>query len=140
MKTWISILAVLFLLAPFSEAHGQKSQFCRGFSEGWRTEKGELAVEPICPIEPITPIGSTPYREGLKAGMGAGQRAGGGNTGGGSSRNDQRDFCQGFQVGWKTIKGDLTIVPICPIAPITPIGSTSYREGLKAGMEKARKP
>ena len=35
------------------------------------------------------------------------------------------------------VKGDMVIVPICPIPPITPIGSTPYREGLKAGIERA---
>ena len=45
----------------------------------------------------------------------------------------------GFSVGWKTVKGDLTIVPICPIAPITPIGSTPFREGIKVGIRTARR-
>ena len=138
MRPWLAVFVALFLAAPPSEAYAQNSSFCRGFSEGWKTLKGELAIVPICPIEPITPIGSTPYREGIKAGMRAAREAGGGNTGGASSRNDQRDFCRGFALGWKTVKGDLSIVPICPIAPITPIGSTPYREGIKAGVEKAR--
>jgi hypothetical protein len=47
------------------------SQFCDGFEEGYKTVKGELVLLPICPLEPITPIGSTPFREGLKAGMDA---------------------------------------------------------------------
>jgi hypothetical protein len=135
----ILVAAVAFLsLLSVSPLSAQPGGFCRGFAEGWMTVKGELAIVPICPIEPITPIGSTPYREGIKAGMRAGERAGGGNTGGGSSRNSSDDFCDGFGVGWKTIKGDLSIAPICPIAPITPIGSTSYREGIKAGVAKAR--
>ena len=50
-----------------------------------------------------------------------------------------KEFCEGFEEGYKTIKGDMVIVPICPIAPITPIGSTDYREGLKAGMREAKK-
>lgn len=49
----------------------------------------------------------------------------------------QAEFCEGFKEGYKTVKGDLVIVPICPIAPITPIGSTDYREGLKAGIRAA---
>jgi len=51
----------------------------------------------------------------------------------------QREFCAGFEEGYKAVKGDMVIVPICPIAPITPIGSTDYREGLKAGMNAARR-
>jgi hypothetical protein len=138
MKRCLPLVLALFLLTPPSAAHVQRSDFCRGFSEGWKVQKGELALVPICPVEPVTPISSTPYREGIKAGMKAGQRAGVGSTGGGSSRNDQGDFCDGFSEGWKTIKGSLRIVPICPIAPITPIGSTAYREGIKAGIAKAR--
>jgi hypothetical protein len=140
MKPLVLVFVALFLAAPLSEAHAQKSAFCRGFSEGWKTAKGELALVPLCPLEPITPIGSTPYREGIKAGLRSAQRRGGGNTGGPISRIDQRGFCRGFAVGWKTVKGNLSLVPLCPIAPITPLGSTPYREGLKAGMEKAKKP
>jgi hypothetical protein len=49
----------------------------------------------------------------------------------------QAEFCAGFEEGYKTVKGDMVIVPICPIAPITPIGSTPFREGIKAGMAAA---
>lgn len=47
------------------------------------------------------------------------------------------EFCDGFEMGYKTVKGNMVIVPICPIGPITPIGSTDYQEGIKAGMAKA---
>ena len=33
----------------------------------------------------------------------------------------------------------MVIVPICPIAPITPIGSTDFREGIKAGIRAANR-
>jgi len=49
----------------------------------------------------------------------------------------QDEFCAGFEEGYKTVKGNLVIVPICPIAPITPIGSTDFREGIKAGIRAA---
>lgn len=49
----------------------------------------------------------------------------------------QDEFCAGFAEGFKSIKGDMVIVPICPIAPITPIGSTPFREGIKAGIAAA---
>ena len=39
---------------------------------------------------------------------------------------------------FKSIKGDMVIVPICPIEPITPIGSTPYREGILKGQKVAR--
>ena len=48
------------------------------------------------------------------------------------------EFCDGFEMGYKTVKGNNVIVPICPIEPITPIGSTPYQEGIKAGMKAAR--
>lgn len=135
--------ALIALLALPAVANAQRtSDFCRGFEEGWKTIRGELASPPICPIEPVTPIGSNSFREGLKAGTAAGNRSGGRNTGGASvptSRDEQRDFCSGFAEGWKAVKGDLAIVPICTLAPITPIGSTSYREGIKAGMARARR-
>ncbi len=52
---------------------------------------------------------------------------------------DQEAFCAGFEEGYKSIKGDMVIVPICPIAPITPIGSNDFREGLKAGIRAAQR-
>lgn len=48
------------------------------------------------------------------------------------------EFCQGFEIGYKTVKGNMAMTPMCPIEPITPIGSTPYQEGLKKGMRKAR--
>ena len=51
-----------------------------------------------------------------------------------ASFGDQAAFCRGFEQGYKSVKGNLVIVPICPIAPITPIGSTDFQEGIKAGM------
>ena len=95
---------------------------------------------PICPLAPITPIGSTSYREGVKAGTSAGEHALGGNSGGANPQSDKRTYCDGFSEGWKVVKGNLAIVPMCPIPPITPMGSTPYREGLNAGMERGRKP
>lgn len=49
----------------------------------------------------------------------------------------QAEFCAGFAEGYKSIKGNMVIVPICPIAPITPIGSTDFREGILAGIAAA---
>lgn len=51
----------------------------------------------------------------------------------------QDEFCAGFEEGYKSVKGNLVIVPICPIAPVTPIGSTDFREGIKAGIVAARR-
>ena len=51
----------------------------------------------------------------------------------------QAEFCAGFGEGYKAIKGDMVMVPMCPMAPMTPMGSTDYREGLKAGMAAAQR-
>ena len=47
------------------------------------------------------------------------------------------DFCTGFAMGYKTIKGNNAYVPYCPYEPYTPYGSTPYQEGLKAGIKAA---
>lgn len=47
-------------------------------------------------------------------------------------------FCDGFEEGYKSVKGDLGVVPVCPVEPVTPVGSNSWREGLKAGMRAAQ--
>ena len=26
------------------------------------------------------------------------------------------DFCRGFEMGYKTVKGNMVIVPVCPVA------------------------
>jgi len=49
----------------------------------------------------------------------------------------QDEFCAGFTEGYKSIKGDMVLVPLCPLAPLTPLGSTDFREGIKAGMRAA---
>lgn len=51
----------------------------------------------------------------------------------------QDEFCTGFEEGYKTIKGDMVLVPLCPLAPLTPLGSTDYREGIKAGIRAAQR-
>jgi hypothetical protein len=47
------------------------------------------------------------------------------------------EFCTGFEEGYKTVKGDMVLVPLCPLAPLTPLGSTPFREGIKAGIQAA---
>lgn len=44
-------------------------QFKAGFEEGYRAIKGNNAVLPVYPVQPVTPVGSTPFREGIKAGI-----------------------------------------------------------------------
>ena len=52
---------------------------------------------------------------------------------------DQKKFCQGFEEGYKTIKGKYVAVPACPAAPASPANSTDFREGIKAGMKAANR-
>jgi len=49
------------------------------------------------------------------------------------------EFCMGFIEGYKTIRGDMAMLPMCPMEPMTPMGSTPYREGIKAGMRAANR-
>ena len=51
----------------------------------------------------------------------------------------QDEFCEGFTEGFKSVKGDQVVVPVCPVAPVTPVGSTDYREGLKTGIREAER-
>ncbi len=50
----------------------------------------------------------------------------------------QDEFCAGFTEGYKSIKGDMVLVPLCPLGPLTPLGSTDFREGIKAGIRAAQ--
>ena len=68
MKYFLVIIALSF------SSLASASEFCAGFEEGWKTVNGDMSLVPMCPLEPLTPLGSTPYREGLKAGMRAAQR------------------------------------------------------------------
>ena len=135
----ILIAAIVLAVCPLTAATAQKSAYCRGFEEGFRAIKGDLPLVPMCPLEPITPLGSTPFREEIKDGTAAGNKAGGRRSGGGSGRPSANDpgFCDGFAEGYKTVKGNMALVPICPLEPLTPLGSTAFREGIKAGMKKA---
>lgn len=54
------------LVALSSPAYA--SNFCAGFEEGYKSFQSGFSMVPMCPLEPITPLGSNPYREGIKAG------------------------------------------------------------------------
>ena len=49
----------------------------------------------------------------------------------------QDEFCAGFEEGFRSIKGSMAMLPLCPLAPLTPLGSTAFREGIKAGIRAA---
>ena len=54
-----------------------------------------------------------------------------------SSFAGQDELCAGFEEGYKSITGNLAIVPVCPVAPVSPVNSTDFREGIKAGIRAA---
>jgi hypothetical protein len=57
-----------------------------------------------------------------------------------SSAFSKSEFCNGFEVGYKTEYGNNNVyVPYCPYEPYTPYGSTPFQEGLKKGVEAARR-
>lgn len=131
-----------FIGGSSNSSKNPQEDFEAGFIEGYKSIKGDMTIVPICPIAPICPIGSTNYREGLKAGMAAANMDSNSNSFQESSGIDngiEDNFEAGFEAGFKSIKGDYSIVPICPIPPITPIGSTPYREGIKAGIKAAER-
>ena len=66
--------AILTLILFSGSSSADRNEFCAGFIEGFKAERGNVSILPICPIEPVTPIGSSSYREGLKAGMAAAGR------------------------------------------------------------------
>ena len=74
MKKIISKVALFTFIIFMSSSVFAKSEFCKGFEEGYKTVKGNMVIVPICPVAPVTPVGSTPFREGIKAGMKAARR------------------------------------------------------------------
>jgi hypothetical protein len=52
---------------------------------------------------------------------------------------DQDEFCAGFEQGYKAVKGNMVLVPLCPLEPLTPLDSTPFQEGIKAGIEAANR-
>ena len=73
MKAALLMLFAAGLFLAAQPSHATHDEFCDGFDEGYKSVKGDLVALPMCPATPTTPIGSTDFREGLKAGMVAGQ-------------------------------------------------------------------
>ncbi|MEE6076763.1 hypothetical protein [Avibacterium paragallinarum] len=45
------------------------NDFKKGFEEGYKMIMGQSVLLPLVPLQPLTPLGSTPFREGLKLGI-----------------------------------------------------------------------
>ena len=63
------LAAISFLIFVTPAVAGE--EFCAGFEQGYKTVKGNMVLVPLCPLEPLTPLGSTPFQEGIKAGIAA---------------------------------------------------------------------
>lgn len=51
--------------------------------------------------------------------------------------SSHQTFADGFREGYKSVMGNMVLVPLVPLAPLTPLGRTPYREGIKAGIAAA---
>ena len=68
------VLAALSFLMTVSPVLADQDEFCAGFEQGYQAIKGNMVLVPLCPLEPLTPLNSTPFQEGIKAGMAAANR------------------------------------------------------------------
>ncbi len=69
MKKFYILFAAFLTLGVSTIAFAGQAEFCAGFTEGYKSIKGDLVSVPSCPLAPVTPFGSTDYREGIKAGI-----------------------------------------------------------------------
>lgn len=74
MKTTIKALIIVVLATTSMMTFATQDEFCAGFTEGYKSIKGNMVMVPMCPMAPTTPMGSTDFREGIKAGIRAAQR------------------------------------------------------------------
>lgn len=54
-----------------------------------------------------------------------------------TGNNTHTTFADGYREGYRAIMGNMVVLPVVPVAPVTPVGSTPYREGIKAGIAAA---
>jgi len=50
----------------------------------------------------------------------------------------QPQFCAGFNEGYRSIMGNLVVIPICPLSPLTPLGMTDFQNGIGFGIRAAQ--
>ena len=67
------ILMMLFI--TLFSMNALASDYCNGFRQGYKSVK-PYAVVPVCPIQPIARYGTSPFVEGVRAGVRAAQSRG----------------------------------------------------------------
>lgn len=53
-----------------------------------------------------------------------------------ASGSDRDEFCVGFAEGYKSIKGNITVVPVCPIM-LSGVTMTPFQAGIRQGVAAA---
>ena len=48
------------------------------------------------------------------------------------------DFCDGFEKGYQSVKGDMALVPFCPFEPFVMTDKSDYQLGRQIGERKAK--
>jgi len=69
MKKLITTMIVVCSLCLATLSYAGQSEFCAGFEEGYKMIKGSNVMVPMCPMANMTPMNSTDFREGIKAGI-----------------------------------------------------------------------
>ncbi len=50
------------------------NDYREGFVQGYRAVRGSTVIIPVIPVQPVTKVGQTPFRMGLRNGIAAGFR------------------------------------------------------------------
>lgn len=62
------MLIGFFMLLSVNTFAG-RPEFCKGWAEGYKLQKGNTVLVPLCPAKPVTPVGMTDHQLGMKMGM-----------------------------------------------------------------------
>lgn len=57
--------------------------------------------------------------------------------------NKSDDFCdgweEGYDEGWRDVKGEYTVSPVAPVCPVPDINESTFRDGYNRGFKRGRK-
>ena len=45
-----------------------------------------------------------------------------------------KGWIQGWEAGWKQVRGPYSLAPLPPLSPLPPLGQDDYRDGFAAGV------